>query len=443
MKQRLIISLIVITTVIWFIAGVLSWFNTRENLNEFFDTYQLLLAKQLSGANLDDLKADNQQRSDETIERLLNDGEEDDDALGFAIFNRQGDIVFHDGNNGKDFHFNQNPVGFIDQKVGGDKWRIIWVLSADKQFVVAVGQEAEFRKEMAFEVVSSFFIPWGIGLLFFILASVILISRELKPVKDVAKKISARKSDDLSPIISSNMPKEIQPLINAMNHFLERISVMLEHERSFIYNSAHELRSPLAALKVQLEVALISGNDSFTRNNALCNLEIGIERLSRLVEQLLTLSKLEGGSTYNIDEEILDWPQIINEILCDNEDNAKAKNITIEISDSGRYPLQHGKNILWSLLLRNLIDNAIKYSPVEAKIKIELTKDHLIVSNTGVKVDNLNIEKLGTRFFRPSGQDVDGSGLGLSIVKKIAQIHECSVDFKNFEQGFSVIIKNR
>lgn len=440
LKIRLILSLLTIAAVVWFTAGLLSWLETRDGMDEFFDTYQIRFAKQLSTANLYDLRPDNQEQSDKIISRLINDGEEDDDALGFAIFNQHGNMLFHDGNNGQHFRFNAHPVGFLEQKIKGDPWRIVWVQSADKQFIIAVGQELEFRDEAALEIAAQSVLPWGIGLLLFMGCVIVLISRELKPVKEVAQKIAARKPDDLSPIISQNLPKEIAPLTEAMNKLLVRISEMLERERSFIYYAAHELRSPLAVLKVQLDVALLSENDPVTRNKALGNLEDGIERLNRLVEQLLTLSKLETNlRKSNEAEETLDWDKMIKDVLRETNDLAEAKQMRVNVINNG-VPAREGKNILWSLLLRNLIDNAVKYSPKNAEITLELNGNSLKVTNSNTTVDEAHIKHLGERFFRPSGQSANGSGLGLSIVKRIAGVHGFDVKFANTNAGFTATV---
>lgn len=439
LRVRLIISFLLGATAIWLVSGVLSWVETRKQMDEFFDTYQLLLARQLSTVNWSELKPDAQNVSNKIIENMVNEGEEDDDALGFAVFDNNGRLVFHDGENGKDFGFSPYPLGFMEQKIDGDKWRLVWIKSADESFLIAVGQELEFRDESAFEMIVQSLIPWGAGLIVLLFASIFLITRELNPVKKLASKIAARRADDLSPIADTNLPQEIEPLIDAMNKLLCRIGKMVERERGFISDAAHELRSPLAALRVQLDVAMIDDNDTKTRNKALDNLGKGIERANRLVEQLLALSKLEAGYKQSaIDEEDLNWVKLIDEIIEEHRRQSAEKNIKISVRKHQKFPMAKGKNLLWSLLLRNLVDNALKYSPKNAEVLILLSEGELRVINTKTKVDEKFLQKMGERFFRPSGQEVSGSGLGLSIVKRVAEIYNFGVEFSNTKEGFCV-----
>ena len=438
LKLRLILSFLLVSAAVFAASSVLSWVETRDQMDEFFDTYQMLLARQLSSADWNSVKNDTQIKTNKIVENLMNDGEEDDEALGFAVFEKGGRIVFHDGENGKHFGYNPNPSGFVQQKIGKNKWRIVWMKSADERYVIAVGQELDFRVEAALEIIAQTLIPWGIGLVVLMLASVLLISSELRPIGKTAKDIYARKPDDLSPIINDKMPKEIAPLLSAMNRMLKRIESMIERERGFISDAAHELRSPLAALKVQLDVALISEKDKDAKRKALGNVEKGIDRLNRLVEQLLTLSRLEASGKHNYGEEALDWEKIVEEVIAENEVFAKAKKITVEVVNDGKPIVKKGKNLLWVLLLRNLLDNAIKYSPNKAKVVIEIKDGELKVINSGTVVSEDVLKNLGNRFFRPSGQDVSGSGLGLSIVKRVAEIHNCKVSFAN-KQGYFVV----
>lgn len=444
LKLRLI-SFILLTAIgVWLISGVLSWVKTREQMDEFFDTYQILMARQLSVARWQDLRRDAQTQANKIIKQLINDGEEEDEAIGFAIFDKNGEIVFHDGENGRYFSYVPDYLGFAEQIVDDETWRIIWVKSAHGAYRIAVGQELKFRNETAFEMIIQTLIPWGVGLIILIIVAVFFITRELKPVRNIAKKIAYRKADDLSPITADNLPKEINPLIEAMNRLLQRINKMVERERSFISDAAHELRSPLAALKVQLDVALLSREDATAQNRAFDNIERSIERANRLVDQLLTLSRLEAaGNNYeNPFDEDLDWKKILEEIIFETSVNAQSKNMNLRVVKPVKTSIKKGRNFLWSLLLRNLIDNAIKYSPENSDITIEFNEEGLQVTNSNTRVNQDNLDHLGERFFRPSGQKTSGSGLGLSIVKRVAQIHNCEVEFANSDQGFTVKIVN-
>ena len=443
LRLRLIISFLIVSTCVWSAAAVISWQESRDQMDEFFDTYQLLLARQLSTADWTNLTADMQKKSNRLIENVDDDGEEEDEALGFAVFNRRGEMIFNDDENGRDFIYSPEASGFVNQKIGRkkDMWRIFWLTSADKNFTIAVGQELEFRDDAALELVEETLLPWLVGLSVLLLAVIWMVSRELRPLRRIADELSERDSDNLHPLSLSGQASEILPLIKAINTQFSRIEQMLQRERGFISDSAHELRSPLTALKVQLEVALLADDDAAARHQALQKLNQGIDRSTRLVEQLLALSWLDSAAAAANDEP-LDWPALVNAAVNEQLPAAEEKKINIKTSTDGSAPTTCGQPLLWALLLRNLLDNAVRYSPEEAQISIELKDETLSVTNSNTVVAAEYLPRLKERFFRPAGQKSTGSGLGLSIVERIAELHRCRVALTNDDGNFRVTISH-
>lgn len=443
LRLRLIISFLIVSTCVWTAAAVISWQESRDQMDEFFDTYQLLLARQLSTADWTNLTADMQKKSNRLIENVDDDGEEEDEALGFAVFNRRGEMIFNDDENGRDFIYTPEASGFVNQKIGRkkDMWRIFWLTSADKNFTIAVGQELEFRDDAALELVEETLLPWLVGLSVLLLAVIWMVSRELRPLRRIADELSERDSDNLHPLSLSGQASEILPLIKAINTQFSRIEQMLQRERGFISDSAHELRSPLTALKVQLEVAQLADDDAAARHQALQKLNQGIDRSTRLVEQLLALSRLDSAAAAANDEP-LDWPALVNAAVNEQLPAAEEKKINIKTSTDGSAPTTCGQPLLWALLLRNLLDNAVRYSPEEAQISIELKDETLSVTNSNTVVAAEYLLRLKERFFRPAGQKSTGSGLGLSIVERIAELHRCRVALTNDDGNFRVTISH-
>lgn len=443
LRLRLIISFLIVSTCVWTAAAVISWQESRDQMDEFFDTYQLLLARQLSTADWTNLTADMQKKSNRLIENVDDDGEEEDEALGFAVFNRRGEMIFNDDENGRDFIYTPEASGFVNQKIGRkkDMWRIFWLTSADKNFTIAVGQELEFRDDAALELVEETLLPWLVCLSVLLLAVIWMVSRELRPLRRIADELSERDSDNLHPLSLSGQASEILPLIKAINTQFSRIEQMLQRERGFISDSAHELRSPLTALKVQLEVAQLADDDAAARHQALQKLNQGIDRSTRLVEQLLALSRLDSAAAAANDEP-LDWPALVNAAVNEQLPAAEEKKINVKTSTDGSAPTTCGQPLLWALLLRNLLDNAVRYSPEEAQISIELKDETLSVTNSNTVVAAEYLPRLKERFFRPAGQKSTGSGLGLSIVERIAELHRCRVALTNDDGNFRVTISH-
>lgn len=443
LKLRLIISFLAIAATVWSVAGFLAWNEGKEQTDEFFDTYQLMLARQLSAADWQNIKPETQKNIDNIIDEMEDDGDEEDEAIGFAVFDKQGNIIFHDNENGK--YFVYNPAsGFVNQPLGRkkDMWRMVWMESSDSKYLIAVGQELEYRNDVALEMVEETLLPWMCGLAVLLLAIIILISKEFRPLKKLAYDLTARKPDDLSPLNEANIPQEVLPLVRAMNNLLLKIAEMLKRERSFIADSAHELRSPLTALKVQLDVAEMAEDDKPTQQQALKNLREGIERSSRLVEQLLALSRLESGNASGDNEE-LNWKLMLGNAIEEQQPNAKLKNIAFTTDIKKPEFLRQGQSFLWALLLRNLLDNAVRYSGEGACITLEINENSLTCRNNKVRIEKEHLARLGERFFRPAGQKAQGSGLGLSIVEKIAALHGCGVAYNAADDVFSVIITKK
>lgn len=442
LKQRLIISFCVVAIGIWGGSAALSWYESREYVNEFYDTYQLHLARQLSTADWSNIKPGTQDRVNDLIEELEDDGEDEDEALGLAVFDKNGEMIFNDDEDGKYFVFNPKASGFVNQPNGhkGKMWRIIWMKSVDGDYTIAVGQELKYRNKAATEMVEEAVGPWIIGLAILLLAIIFLVTKELRPLKRITKNLSSRGADDFSPLSDKEIPQEIKPLISSMNELFDKIDKMLVRERSFISDAAHELRSPLTAMKVQLEVAELAGDDKETHEKALANLTQGLERVSRLVEQLLALSRLESNAIRYKEFAPLDWASIMDNVNKEQKQLAEEKKISLTSEISEPYFINEGQSFLWSLLLRNLIDNAIKYSKEGADIRIILNSEKLSVSNNKITLNSKNIARLGERFFRPAGQNINGSGLGLSIVKKIARLHNCEMQITVQDDIFTVTI---
>ncbi len=435
---RLIIFFALISCVVWAVAALVSWKETRENIDEFFDTYQLALGRQLAATDWLHISPQAQNITNKIIKNIYN-ADDDDEAIGFAVFNLQGQMIFHDNENGK--HFSYSPVTgmFNKENIDGDDWRIVRIPSSDEKYIIAIGQEIEYRDDIASDMVEEFMLPWFIGLILLLASTIAVISTEFRPLKKLAEEIGARKADNLAPIKTENLPTEILPLIKAMNSLLQQAEIMLKRERSFISDSAHELRSPLTALKVQLEIAQMSKDDPQTLASTLKKLELGIERSSRLVEQLLAFSKIESSfAQQDYTQEVIDWSEITEQIIEEYRPEAERRDISIITNLTQEGPVNKGNLVLCALLLRNLIDNAVKYSPDNAKIFISIQDGKLKIINSETKVDESILSRLSERFFRPAGQKQTGSGLGLAIADQISRFHNCRLSFENTQEGFTV-----
>ena len=440
---RLMFFFALVSSVVWGIAGYISYKETRESIDEFFDTYQLVLARQLAAADWSAVSPKTQHITYNLIKNVTN-ADEEDEAIGFAVFTPDGKMIFHDNENGEHFRFAPQSFGTFNNEYindDDDKWRLLRLYSADGKYIITVGQELEYREDLAVDIVEEFLAPWIIGFFVLLLAIAGLTYAEFRPLKKLAFSINNRSADDLSPIDIQKSPIEVKPLILAMNHMFQKITTLLQRERSFISDSAHELRTPLTALKIQLEIAQMSDDDEQMRQQTLLKLQKGVERAERLVEQLLALSRLEADNGHYDNVEPLNWLEMCTHLIDEYRLMVKNKTISLDMDDNALPPFATGNHILTALLIRNLLDNAVKYSPDNAHITLKVAEGEFTVINSDTVVDEAILQRLTERFYRPAGQKETGSGLGLAIAQRIAELYHCQLNFENSADGFRVTIK--
>ncbi|CAI1785799.1 two-component system sensor histidine kinase QseC [Serratia marcescens] len=439
LRLRLILIFSLLALLTWSTASVVAWVMSRNTINEVFDTQQMLFAKRLATANLGDLLADESARSLPKTKKLVHHGkrgEQDDDALAFAIFDRDGKMLLNDGENSADFLFDGEREGFTDgeRKGDDDSWRLVWLTSPDGRYRIVVGQEWDYRRDMALGMVTGQLVPWLATLPVLMLLIALMVGRELRPLRAVAAGLRRRAPDDATPLDARQVPTEVRPLVDALNALFARINALLVRERRFTSDAAHELRSPLAALRVQTEVVQLAGEDAPMREHALDNLTLGIDRATRLVDQLLTLSRLDSLSDL-AELAPIDWNDLVTMTLAEQDRQAHAAGVTLRYEHRGTPPPRQGETLLLSLLLRNLLDNAVRYTPQGGVVTVTLSERSLTVEDDGPGVTAEHLARLGERFYRPPGQEQTGSGLGLSIVQRIAGLHGLQISFANRSAG--------
>lgn len=433
LKLRLTLLFLLLSLAAWFAASLVAWQQTTHKLDKLFDTQQMLFAKRLLTMDLDEVRAPERMRD---IPKKVKHGRLDDDALAFAIFSADGDMILNDGENGRDIPYHYRRDGFDDGRLkdDNDAWRFVWLTSPDGKYRVVVGQEAEYRQEMALDVVSSQLTPWLVALPVMLLLLIVMLSRELKPLKKLAQTLRSRSPDATDTLSTQGVPAEVRPLLDSLNHLFTRTQEMMSRERRFTSDAAHELRSPLAALKVQTDVAQLYLDDPQAQAKALAQMHAGIDRASRLVDQLLTLSRLD--SLDNLDNiEPLALADLLQSAVMDIYHPAQQAGIDIRLNINAPQATRTGQQLLLSMLVRNLLDNAIRYSPRGSVVDVTLNARSFSVRDNGPGIAPDALARVGERFYRPPGQDETGSGLGLSIVKRIATLHGMRVSLANSAEG--------
>lgn len=226
------------------------------------------------------------------------------------------------------------------------------------------------------------------------------------------------------------MPLEMQPMLQSLNGLFARIDQLLASERRFTADAAHELRTPIAAIRAQAQVALGAGADTIQRNQALQTTLEGCDRAAHLVDQLLTLSRLEAtGATPPPQPQ--DLSALVRRVAAELAPDALRRHQQLELEAPMACAIR-GEDALVSVLVRNLIDNALRYSPDQARILVAVSQEAgattLRVQDSGPGISPQDLARLGERFFRVLGTARTGSGLGWSIVQQLAKSFSATVE---------------
>ncbi len=411
LRARLLLSLLAMLVLVALVLGVVTYRSVRVQTEALFD-YQL---RQIALALRDQGEIPADQLSALT-----------DEGLDFVV-----QIWTVDGRS--IYASRRHPalparalLGLADVDVAGQVWRTFSVATRDR--VIQVAQPLQIRERLAADAALHSVAP--LLPLAPLLALVVwwLAARTLGPLARVAADVQRRDAQSLEPLPTANLPDEVAPLVGALNALLERLGHSLDNQRAFVADAAHELRSPLTALKLQLQL-LRRASDAAARANALEELAAGIDRAARLVEQLLTLARTEPGAAGGVPES-LDLAEVTRQVLADAHPLAQSRGSEL-VLDAPRPVAVVGERTALAALVRNLVDNALRYSPAGSAVSVAVQAEDgtalLQVDDAGPGIPPAERERVFDRFYRRSTAAGDGTGLGLAIVRSVVQRHRATV----------------
>lgn len=410
LRLRLLAGTLLIVTAIWAALALSAWYETRHEANELFDAH-LVQTGELLAAMVGD-------ETDEIVEHLPS--QRYARKVVFQIWSDDGLLLAHSISAPRE-PLSTLAEGFSDTP----QWRVYSAWSADRQHLIQVGESFAARDAVSRELAAHLLLPLALALPLLALALVQLIRYSLVPLSRLATAIGNRSPDRLDPIPLEQSPRELHPILEQLNGLLARIGRSLEQERNFTADAAHELRTPLAAMRTHAQVARASREDA-ERDRALDNVIAATDRATHLIEQLLTLARLDASSV-NLDLAPGKLRALAAQALAAASPAAIAKHIELELAD-GPDITARVEPALMSTLLRNLIDNAVRYSMPRGKVTLEVTAADgggacIDVIDQGPGIPAAECRRVLDRFYRIEGNSETGSGLGLSIAARIAQLH--------------------
>lgn len=300
--------------------------------------------------------------------------------------------------------------GFSERVIDGEKWRVYAVEDAVRSVRVLVGDRLGLRDRLAADLVKG--LLWPAFLIAPTLGFVIWVSigRGLDPLRRTAHDLRAREADDMRPVDTANAPSEIRPLATAINELFEKVEDARRHEREVTAFAAHELRTPLAGLKTQAQVAL-AADDPGTIRAALHQIIVAVDRSARLVRQLLAIARLDARAEIESGEHVSIGPLLKETINA----TVTPENITVVLEGGVQTMIARGNRDCIELALRNLHENAVQHMTAGGVVQWSRTADCVFVTDDGPGIPNDELKKIGTRFFRGRFKSPCGTGLGVAI----------------------------
>jgi two-component system, OmpR family, sensor histidine kinase QseC len=318
--------------------------------------------------------------------------------------------------------------GFADLRVDGDDWRVFVVRDPARRFEVQVGQRADKRFEILEDLAEALWLP-ALGILLLLgLVCWWLTGRVLAPLRRTAASIAAKTPSDLARVALDGQPRELLPIVGALNEVLGRLDQALQAERRFTADAAHELRTPLAGLHMHVQL-LQRQHPGLAESFHKLRQDIG--RLTALVDSLLALARLDPLARTQLVSHAVALPPLFAALGAEYAPEAARRGIDLALHSA--IDQVEGDPQMLEIVLRNLVGNALRYCPAGSRVEVEALRHtgrgRIAVRDDGPGVDAASRARLTERFFRVLGQEEGGSGLGLSIVQRIADLHGVKLAF--------------
>ena len=456
-RKFLLINLLLAITITTTLTAIGNYYLDQKDIQEHLDTLMAISALSYQALLGDDLHQRPLIKIQDTLETIPQkvesyyqhsplDREPQDhylDKFNFQVWTDGGRLLLHSSNAPK-IPLTADTDGFSDKMIGNQKWRVFTTYNIKAGIRTVLAERYDTRNQLGHRIAQD---DLYIMLLTFPLSGLliwIIIGRGLDSLDRVAQEVANRAPSHLEPVDIKEVPDEIKPVIDELNKLFFRLKEGFEREKRFAADAAHELRTPLAALKAQAQVAL-NMNNIDEKNLALHKLISSVNRSTHIVQQLLTMSRLvpEAAGINDLDD--IDLPKVTREVLAMLAPTAIEKQIELAFEPDKKIPHFLGNPTAISILIRNLVDNAIRYCSENGLVVVKIYRQDddlvLAVQDNGPGIPIELQSRVFERFFRVLGNKSPGSGLGLAIAQQIASLHNGHVVLESPAEGTGLIVK--
>jgi two-component system sensor histidine kinase QseC len=422
LQGRLLVLVLGLVAGVWLATAVMTWRDVRRELDDLLDSHlaqaaALLVVQQTGEASDDDHRVDAP-----TLHRYA-------PKVAFQVFH-EGRLALRSANApARPMIESSGRVegGFKTTTIDGTVWRVFTTHGGERDVQVYVGEQVTSRDSILWAVLRSTLWPMVVALPLLALAAWWAVRQGVAPMRRLERTLAERQPHALHAVVVDGAPTEMAPMLDSLNGLFDRITELMESERRFTADAAHELRTPIAGIRAQAQVALGEADDARRRHALQATIQ-GCDRTTHLVEQLLTLSRLEAGAAPALVP--IELGTLVRRVVAEVAPQAHDKQQTIDLDAVDPCPVQ-GDATLLAVLVRNIVDNAIRYSPPGASVRVAVTGKRgpvqFSVDDSGPGMSEPDMARMGERFFRVIGSGQSGSGLGWSIARRVAAVHHASV----------------
>lgn len=417
LQTRLLLAVLGLVLLAWGAAAVLTWHKAKHEVGELLDAHLAQTAALLRLQPLDVL-------NDEQITEAA-DLDKHQHRVVFQLWH-EDQLLARSKNAPGVALTDRTQRGFADSQVQGTAWRVFVTPGRERDVRIVVGERQSARQDIVQASVRGMLKPLAWALPLLALGIWWVVRGLVRPLRRLGDAVAARQPQSLAPLATQGVPPEVLPLMEALNALFARMADLLAAEQQFTADAAHELRTPIAGIRMQAQVAQGASDDA-ERQAALAATLQGCDRATRLVDQLLQLARLDAQSN-GAAAASTDLAEAARAVVHDLQPLAQARTQQVELNTTGPTPAPLAEPLA-RVLLRNLLDNALRYSPDGARVRLHITPAapgaaaQLCVEDSGPGLEPAELARLGERFFRVLGTGQTGSGLGWSIVQRIARLH--------------------
>ena len=435
MRRRLLGLLLLAVVAAWSAVAFLTYYDAQREIDALLDGHLAQAARLLvaqSGHDIDEID--------------LDEGEGESrysTVVAFQVWQRGEQLLLRSANAPNE-RLSQGEMGFSDAMLAGTHWRVFSAWDEEREVLVQVAEDHATRDRIARGIALNALLPLIVALPLLGLVIWWVVGRGMRPLHQLGEELTRRGPQDLDRIVARDMPAEVAPLVERLDQLFARIKDSLESERRFTSHAAHELRTPIAAIRAQAEVARGTA-DPALHTTALQHVIEACDRAGRLMDQLLLLARADEADVESSGVRC-DLRLVAERLLAELAPAAMREAITLDLEARGPIVVS-GDAALLEAVLRNLVDNAIRHGGSGTDVGVSLTADAhgvvVAVEDSGSGVADADLERLGQRFHRAADARVDGSGLGLSIVARIVALHHGTVRYTRGAQGRGLRVEIR